>query len=121
MRAVEHGRSVVHISTVGVSGLITPDGVVHDRSELFTRKVLAGELPLRSAMTMADRWGAIPEYVIGAIAGLLVLIAWRRTRGERATVRRTGTSAPGGGVDPSDKADESTTTTPSQTEEEARV
>ena len=121
VRAVEHGRSVVHISTVGVSGLITPDGVVHDRSELFTRKVLAGELPLRSAMTMADRWGAIPEYVIGAIAGLLVLIAWRRTRGERATVRRTGTSAPGGGVDPSDKADESTTTTPSQTEEEARV
>ncbi|WP_238695093.1 apolipoprotein N-acyltransferase [Ornithinimicrobium flavum] len=48
VRAVELGRSVVHISNVGVSGLITPpDGTVHERTELFTQALLEGELPVR--------------------------------------------------------------------------
>lgn len=80
VRAVEHGRSIVHISTVGVSGLITPDGTVHDRSELFTRKVLAGELPLRTATTLADKWGAFPEYAIDLLAAGAVIMAWRSRR-----------------------------------------
>ena len=29
IRAIEHGRSVVHVSTVGVSGFVAPDGTVH--------------------------------------------------------------------------------------------
>lgn len=80
VRAVEHGRSIVHISTVGVSGLITPDGTVHDESSLFTRKVLAGELPLRSATTLADWWGPIPEYLVDGVAVAAVILALRRRR-----------------------------------------
>ena len=29
IRAIEHGRSVVHVSTVGVSGFVAPDGTVY--------------------------------------------------------------------------------------------
>ncbi len=36
IRAIEHGRSVVHVSTVGVSGFIAPDGTVTGRTGLFT-------------------------------------------------------------------------------------
>ena len=45
IRAIEHGRSVVHISTVGVSGLILPDGTVHEQTSLFQAAALADDLP----------------------------------------------------------------------------
>ncbi|AKU18987.1 apolipoprotein N-acyltransferase [Luteipulveratus mongoliensis] len=87
LRAIEHGRSVVHISTVGVSGLITPDGVVHDRSSLFTRKALVGQVPLRSGMTLADRWGQAPELIVCAVAALLLFRAARRRRDDKVRAR----------------------------------
>ena len=69
VRAVEHGRSIVHVSTVGVSALITPDGTAHQRTALFTSALLAGDLPLRTAATVADRVGGWPEYLAcGAVA-----------------------------------------------------
>lgn len=75
IRAMEHGRSVVHVSTVGVSALITPDGTAHDASTLFTRDVLRGELPLRSAQTLATRVGPWPEYAAGVALLLLLALA----------------------------------------------
>ena len=84
IRAIEHGRSVVHVSTVGVSGLITPDGVVHDRTSLFTSKVLAGQMPLRSTLTLADRLGGAPES-----AAYLLAMAWFVLAGIGARLRRT--------------------------------
>ena len=65
LRAIEHGRSVVHVSTVGVSAFITPDGTVHQPSALFTRTVLSGSLPLRSVRTVATMVGPWPEYAAG--------------------------------------------------------
>ncbi len=44
LRAVESGRAVVQISTVGVSAIISPDGVAHDESSLFTTDVLTGDV-----------------------------------------------------------------------------
>jgi apolipoprotein N-acyltransferase len=73
IRAIEHGRSIVHVSTVGVSAMITPDGTAHQRTALFTQAVLAADLPLRTARTVADRVGAWPEYV--ACAGLVLMLA----------------------------------------------
>jgi apolipoprotein N-acyltransferase len=65
LRAVETGRSVVHISTVGVSALIAPDGRIVARSGHFTQQVLQARLPLRTQLTIATRVGAVPEAVIG--------------------------------------------------------
>lgn len=83
VRAVELGRSVVHISNVGVSGLITPDGTVHERSELFTEALLEGELPLRERTTAAVHVGpwVPPAALLLVLTGLVT--AWRRGGADR--------------------------------------
>ncbi|RNI24899.1 apolipoprotein N-acyltransferase [Flexivirga caeni] len=88
VRAIELGRSIVHISTVGVSGLITPNGVVHDRTHLFTPAALSGALPLRSEETLAVRLGAIPEWLACAAAVLLaaLALAGNRSSGRKANL-----------------------------------
>jgi apolipoprotein N-acyltransferase len=73
LRAVEHGRAAVQISTVGVSAVIAPDGTVEQRTGLFTAATIRAELPLRTSLTPADRLGAAPVIVavVLALAGLL--------------------------------------------------
>jgi len=84
LRAIEHGRSTVHVSTVGVSAMITPDGTAHQRSTLFTPAVLAADLPLRTDRTIADRVGPWPENLaIVGFATMLTLLALRRLRRRR--------------------------------------
>ena len=81
IRAIEHGRSIVHISTVGVSAMITPDGTAHQRTTLFTSALLAADLPLRTNRTIADRVGAWPEYLAsGGLVMMLFLLGLRRRR-----------------------------------------
>jgi apolipoprotein N-acyltransferase len=84
LRAVEAGRAVVHVSTVGVSGLIEPDGSVVAGSSLFTPAVLESTLPLRTGFTVATRLGVPPELVLAAAGALLVglaVLGSRRRRG----------------------------------------
>jgi len=84
IRAIEHSRSIVHVSTVGVSAMITPDGTVHQRSTLFTPAVLAADLPLRSDITIADRVGPWPEDIACAgLAMMLAMLGLRRVRRRR--------------------------------------
>ncbi|MGZ4651468.1 MAG: apolipoprotein N-acyltransferase [Kineosporiaceae bacterium] len=94
LRAVEAGRGVIHISTVGVSALIQPDGTVVAGSRLFTRDVLDARLPLRTGFTVATRVGVWPELALAAAGVLLVGAALLRGR-------RRGRS---GRADPDDEA-----------------
>ncbi|UFU08273.1 apolipoprotein N-acyltransferase [Ruania halotolerans] len=85
LRAVEHGRATVQISTVGVSGVIAADGTVLERTELFTHDTLTAELPLRSSLTVADRlgdWPIILATVLVACAFTLGLVTGRRRSGQ---------------------------------------
>ena len=85
LRAIEFGRSVVHVSTVGQSALITPDGTAHQVTSLFTQAVVRGALPLRDSMTLATRLGEGPEWV--ALLALVVLLGRRlRVRRQRAAL-----------------------------------
>ncbi len=96
LRAIEHGRSVAHISNVGVSALITPDGTAHGPTSLFTAAVLSGDLPLRTELTLATRAGPWPERAAAALLVYLLVATLIRTglarRGARpgsASGRRT--------------------------------
>ena len=84
LRAVEHGRAVVHISTVGVSGLIQPDGSLASTSGHFTQETLTASLPLRKDLTLATRLGGRPEgmLVVIGLAGAVSGLVRRRGRGD---------------------------------------
>lgn len=73
VRAVEYGRSIAHVSNVGVSGLITPDGVVHERTVPYTQATLVGQLPLRTEQTLTVRTGpwVVPAAALVVVLGLL--------------------------------------------------
>jgi apolipoprotein N-acyltransferase len=86
VRAMEFGRSVVHVSTVGQSALITPDGTAHQVTSLFTQAVISGALPLRDQLTVATRVGAAPEWA--ALAALVVLLGASVARRPRLTKDR---------------------------------
>ena len=83
IRAIEHGRSIVHVSTVGVSAMITPDGTAHQRSTLFTPAVLAADLPLRTDRTVADRVGPWPEDIASGGVAMMLALGLRRLRRRR--------------------------------------
>jgi apolipoprotein N-acyltransferase len=84
LRAVETGRAVLHVSTVGVSAVVAPDGTLLASSSLFEAAVLESQVPLRTSTTWASRLGTGPEAALAA-AGILgaLLGTWRRRR-ERA-------------------------------------
>ena len=77
LRAVEHGRAVIVAATSGVSALIGPDGSTLARSGVFTQEELVAALPLRSALSVADRVGGWPEALICALALAAIALASR--------------------------------------------
>jgi apolipoprotein N-acyltransferase len=95
IRAIEHGRSVVHVSTVGVSGFVAPDGTVTDKTALFTQAARLGTPVVRTEVTPSDRIGPLPEY---AAALALVLLAgfalWLARRDARVEPAPTGDAQP---------------------------
>jgi apolipoprotein N-acyltransferase len=78
IRAIEHGRSVVHVSTVGVSGFVAPDGSVSDKTALFTADQRVSSPVVRSERTLSDRLGPAPEWVAAALL-LVLLVGSTRT------------------------------------------
>jgi apolipoprotein N-acyltransferase len=72
IRAIEHGRAVAHVSTVGVSGFIAPDGSTDEVTELFTARQLIDSPVVRSGTTLSDRIGRVPELLAVAVLVLLV-------------------------------------------------
>ncbi|MFD3457623.1 apolipoprotein N-acyltransferase [Streptomyces sp. NPDC058691] len=70
LRAVEHGRAVVTAATSGITAVVAPDGRIEQRTREFTQDVLSATLPLRDDVTVADRVGEAPEWVL-AMVGLL--------------------------------------------------
>jgi apolipoprotein N-acyltransferase len=86
VRAVEHDRAVLVVTTSGVSATIAPDGRVTAATGRFTPAVLVGEIPLRSTATLAGRLRAVPEWVLLAtgLAGVAAALGARMRRRGRA-------------------------------------
>ena len=73
LQAIANGRAAVQVSTVGVSGVVAPDGTLVARTGLFTADHLAAALPLRTTWTPAVALGYWPGWVLSASGGLLAL------------------------------------------------
>ena len=85
LRAVETGRALVNISTVGTSAIVAPDGRDLDRLVPFTADALVAEVPLVDGETPALRFGALIAGVWG------VLGAAGTAMGAAAMLRRPST------------------------------
>jgi apolipoprotein N-acyltransferase len=88
VRAVEHFRTVLVVATSGVSAVITPDGIVEQRTALFRPAALVTRVQLRTGTTLATRLGAGPEWVLVALGVLSVAAALLVRRRPEALDRR---------------------------------
>lgn len=68
LRAVEMGRALINISTVGTSAIVAPDGRSLATLTPFTSAAMVADVPLVSGETPALRVGA-------AVAGIWILLA----------------------------------------------
>ncbi len=88
MRAIETGRTVVSISTVGVSGIYAPDGTVIEELESFKPGAMVSEISLRSDITPAMIFGRYIEPTAFALTLLLSFWAIISTLAIRLRGRR---------------------------------
>jgi apolipoprotein N-acyltransferase len=82
LRAVEHGRSTLMASTVGVSGFVRTDGSVVDATGFNTRAIVVHDLTQGATRTLATKLGYWPEVALVALAaaGLAGAVAARHRR-----------------------------------------
>ena len=87
IRAIEHGRATVQISTVGVSGVISPSGVLVQHTGHWTAEQMVATIPLRTELTPATRFGDAIAWSVRCLAVAFVLAgiggAFRIRRDER--------------------------------------
>jgi apolipoprotein N-acyltransferase len=73
LRAVEHGRDALMVSTVGISAFVDAGGQAYDSSGFDTRAVAVRALNLGTGRTLADEIGPVGEYMLGGL-GVLALV-----------------------------------------------
>ena len=97
IRAIELGRAVVNISTVGTSAVILPDGTIASELPRYTAGVMVVDVPLSTTTTPAVVIGRGVEGGIAAISlGALIgtALGSRRTkRTSRSALGPTGRAA----------------------------
>jgi len=74
LRAVEHGRSVVVAATSGISAIVSPDGHVVTRTRELTSAIIDQPVIERSQLTIADHLGAAPEWAMGILGALAIIV-----------------------------------------------
>jgi apolipoprotein N-acyltransferase len=89
MRAIETGRTVVAVSTVGVSGIYAADGSVITELERFKPGAMVEEIALRKEITPAVMFGGYIEPIAFGLGVLLFPISalgliFRRIRAKRS-------------------------------------
>jgi apolipoprotein N-acyltransferase len=82
LRAVEHGREALMVSTVGVSGFVSTDGIVHQESGFDVPAVEVRAMHLGGPDTLATRLGQWPQTagVVVALIALAGVLPLRRRR-----------------------------------------
>ena len=85
LRAVEHGRELLSVSTSGISAVVAADGTVRQALRTNTAGTLVAQVGLRSGRTPATVLGVGAELALAAPAVLaLAAVAVRPRRGRAA-------------------------------------
>ena len=85
MRAIETGRSVIQVSTVGVSAMYSPDGSVIDMLPTFTAGSMVKTVPLSNMTTPATVLGGSVDWAVGAFAVAIMFFSALLARRRRGT------------------------------------
>lgn len=80
LRAIETGRSMVNVSTVGPSALLDPKGRIIERTNAYSPEFLVGDLPLTEQKTLTVSGGWLFDPVTAALSGLLWIYLFIRSR-----------------------------------------
>jgi apolipoprotein N-acyltransferase len=81
LRAVEHARSALMASTVGVSGFVDADGRVDGATSFNAAAVVVRDVSSSAPRTLATRLGGWPEVILtGLAAGVLAAGVFARRR-----------------------------------------
>jgi len=80
LRAIETGRAVVNISTVGLSAIYLPNGAVLDELEWYTADAMVQNVPLIEGNTPATGFGLWFDGLNAAIALSFLALGIRRKR-----------------------------------------
>lgn len=97
VRAIETGKATVVASTNGITGAITADGDVVDRTQRRTQDVVVATLETRSGVTPGTRIGAVLRLatpVATLLAVLAAVVTYRRAHGARRGARPRGDGDP---------------------------
>lgn len=89
LRAIEAGRALVNISTVGTSAMVLPDGSLVASLPQYEPGVMVETLPTSTTLTPAIAFGAQLEtgIAVGTLGALLGLTLAQATRFARAPLR----------------------------------
>ncbi|HEY8591086.1 MAG TPA: apolipoprotein N-acyltransferase [Naasia sp.] len=83
LRAIETGRSVVNISTVGTSATVAPDGSTLDSLPVYTAGAMVVDVPLRTGLTPATAVGRQLEQLAGGFGLAMLVVGGVLTRRRR--------------------------------------
>ncbi|MGM0402559.1 MAG: apolipoprotein N-acyltransferase [Thermodesulfobacteriota bacterium] len=73
MRAIENRRFLLRAANSGFSAVISPDGRVAARTELFQRQSIESDFSRLSALSPYTRWGDWPVLFSGIVLGIALL------------------------------------------------
>ncbi|MCD1267419.1 apolipoprotein N-acyltransferase [Microbacterium sp. MEC084] len=91
MRAIETGRSVVNLSTVGTSQIVAPDGTTMSSLAVDQSGILIGDVELREGLTPGVVVGPWVQALLfwGGVLGLALVGVLHALRGRGGSSRRT--------------------------------
>ncbi|MDP9805464.1 apolipoprotein N-acyltransferase [Trueperella bonasi] len=82
-RAIEHGRTVIQVSSSGISGVVNSHGKVLYETELFTQDARVVKVGLHDSLTIASRSAGGREfsiYILGAVSAMVAGVTAFLTR-----------------------------------------